>query len=303
MRSVMRLSAASVRYAVVGASDVGSELAITARACANGATSPFAVSVFALAIDHVHPAASTRSMTVGGSRTRARRAETHRLAPTIGVARRRATAARAPGRRDSANATRLQQLIPAPARRTSGAHRPTFSSRKSIRPNERLARLVAPNPRRSRDHAWGGYVGLTAIIFAETGLLVGFFLPGDSLIVTAGLLSRPPACSTSTARPAAHVASIIGNTVGYAIGRRRVRRLFTREDSLLFNKKHLYRAREFYERHGGATVIIARFMPIVGPLCRRGRYGANGLPPLHAFQPRGRHRVDLEHAVHRLFPG
>jgi membrane-associated protein len=59
------------------------------------------------------------------------------------------------------------------------------------------------------------------------------------------------------------VASIIGNTVGYAIGRATGPRLFTREDSLLFNKKHLYRAREFYERHGGATVIIARFMPIV----------------------------------------
>jgi membrane-associated protein len=91
--------------------------------------------------------------------------------------------------------------------------------------------------------AWGGYVGLTAIIFAETGLLIGFFLPGDWLLLT--------------------VASVLGNTSGYAIGKATGPRLFSRDDSLLFNKKHLIRAREFYERHGGKTVIIARFMPIV----------------------------------------
>jgi membrane-associated protein len=112
--------------------------------------------------------------------------------------------------------------------------------------------------------AWGGYVGLTAIIFAETGLLVGFFLPGDSLIVTAGLLAATTGVfNVYLLGLLLTVASIIGNTVGYAIGRATGPRLFTREDSLLFNKKHLYRAREFYERHGGATVIIARFMPIV----------------------------------------
>jgi membrane-associated protein len=112
--------------------------------------------------------------------------------------------------------------------------------------------------------AWGGYVGLTSIIFAETGLLVGFFLPGDSLIVTAGLLAATTGVfNVYLLGLLLTVASIIGNTVGYAIGRATGPRLFTREDSLLFNKKHLYRAREFYERHGGATVIIARFMPIV----------------------------------------
>src|SRR6478735_6264263 len=111
----------------------------------------------------------------------------------------------------------------------------------------------------------GGYVGLTAIIFAETGLLVGFFLPGDSLIVTAGLLSAQPqfGLNVYVLGVLLTLAAIIGNTVGYAIGRATGPRLFTRDDSLLFNKKHLYRAREFYERHGGATVIIARFMPIV----------------------------------------
>jgi len=112
--------------------------------------------------------------------------------------------------------------------------------------------------------AWGGYVGLTGIIFAETGLLIGFFLPGDSLIVTAGLLAATTGVfNVYLLGLLLTVASVIGNTVGYAIGKATGPRLFTRENSLLFNKKHLYRAREFYERHGGATVIIARFMPIV----------------------------------------
>jgi membrane-associated protein len=112
--------------------------------------------------------------------------------------------------------------------------------------------------------AWGGYVGLTAIIFAETGLLVGFFLPGDSLIVTAGLLAATTGVfNVALLGLLLSVASILGNTVGYMIGAAAGPRLFTREDSLLFNKKHLYRAHDFYERRGAATIVIARFMPIV----------------------------------------
>lgn len=113
---------------------------------------------------------------------------------------------------------------------------------------------------------WGGYVGLTAIIFAETGLLVGFFLPGDSLLVTAGLLASQPEkypLNVYVLGGLLSVASIVGNGLGYYIGMLAGPRLFTREDSLLFNKKHLYRAHEFYERHGGKTIILARFMPIV----------------------------------------
>ncbi len=111
----------------------------------------------------------------------------------------------------------------------------------------------------------GGYVGLTAIIFAETGLLIGFFLPGDSLLVTAGLLSAQP-------KYGLHIgvlgmlltgAAILGNTLGYMIGRYTGPRLFTRDDSLLFKKKHLFRAQAFYQKHGGKTLVIARFMPIV----------------------------------------
>jgi membrane-associated protein len=112
--------------------------------------------------------------------------------------------------------------------------------------------------------AWGGYVGLTAIIFAETGLLVGFFLPGDSLIVTAGLLAATTGVfNVALLGVLLSVASILGNTCGYMIGAAAGPRLFTREDSLLFNKKHLYRAHEFYEKRGASTIVIARFMPIV----------------------------------------
>jgi membrane-associated protein len=116
---------------------------------------------------------------------------------------------------------------------------------------------------------WGGLAALTAVIFSETGLLVGFFLPGDSLLVTAGLY-----CTTATPGEApllnivwlnvfAIAAAIVGDTVGYWIGATSGPALFKREQSLLFSKKHLLRTKAFYERHGGKTIIIARFMPIV----------------------------------------
>ena len=114
--------------------------------------------------------------------------------------------------------------------------------------------------------AWGGYVGLTIVIFAETGLLVGFFLPGDSLLVTAGLLASQTQLvdlNVYWLGTLLSVASILGNTVGYYIGRVTGEHLFTRENSLLFNRKHLERAHAFYERHGGKTIVLARFMPIV----------------------------------------
>ncbi|MHB1863604.1 MAG: DedA family protein [Gemmatimonadaceae bacterium] len=111
--------------------------------------------------------------------------------------------------------------------------------------------------------AWGGYVGLTAVIFAETGLLVGFFLPGDSLIVTAGLFAALGQFDVYLMGLLLSAASIIGNTVGYGIGRATGHALYARPNSLLFKRKHLLRAHDFYERHGGATVLIARFMPIV----------------------------------------
>src|SRR5687768_8380129 len=112
---------------------------------------------------------------------------------------------------------------------------------------------------------WGGYVGLTSIIFAETGLLIGFFLPGDSLLVTAGLFASQPRFGLNVwlLGLLLTVASILGNAVGYAIGRASGPILFKREESLFFKPRYLKQAHEFYERHGGRTIILARFMPIV----------------------------------------
>ena len=112
---------------------------------------------------------------------------------------------------------------------------------------------------------WAGYVGLTIIVFVETGLLVGFFLPGDSLLVSAGLLAAQPEFGLNVYALGVllSAAAIFGDTVGYHIGKATGPRIFTREDSLLFNKKHLYRAQAFYEKHGGKTIVIARFMPII----------------------------------------
>ena len=111
--------------------------------------------------------------------------------------------------------------------------------------------------------AWAGYVGLTAIIFTETGLLFGFFLPGDSLLVTAGLFASQGKLDVYQLGALLTVAAIVGDSVGYAIGKATGPRIFSKPDSLLFNRKHLIRAQEFYAKHGGKTIIIARFMPIV----------------------------------------
>jgi len=112
---------------------------------------------------------------------------------------------------------------------------------------------------------WAGYVGLTAIIFTETGLLIGFFLPGDSLLVTAGLLCSQPEFGLNVyiLGLLLTVAAIVGDTVGYKIGQVSGPRIFTREESLLFRRAHLLKAQAFYEKHGGKTIIIARFIPII----------------------------------------
>jgi membrane-associated protein len=117
------------------------------------------------------------------------------------------------------------------------------------------------------------FVVLTAVIFTETGLLVGFCLPGDSLLVTAGLvwyqLINPEigAGIGFGALPLLlvllSVAAIVGDTVGYWIGLRTGPKIFSREKSLLFSRDHLLKAQAFYERHGGKTIILARFMPII----------------------------------------
>ncbi len=112
----------------------------------------------------------------------------------------------------------------------------------------------------------GGLAALTAVIFAETGLLVGFFLPGDSLLVTAGLYctsvaGEQPLLNIVSLNLAAMAAAIVGDTVGYWLGAKSGPKIFTREQSLLFSRKHLLRTKAFYERHGGKTIILARFLP------------------------------------------
>jgi len=114
-----------------------------------------------------------------------------------------------------------------------------------------------------------GLFGIVAIIFAETGLLVGFFLPGDSLLVTAGIFCTPhnPIGKAVLNAPLlialAIIAAIVGDTVGYWIGKKAGRKIFSREDSFLFHRKHLLASQKFYEKHGGKTIVMARFMPIV----------------------------------------
>ena len=109
----------------------------------------------------------------------------------------------------------------------------------------------------------GGLTAMTAIIFAETGLMIGFFLPGDSLLVTAGVFAATGRLNIWAVNGLLIVAAIVGDTVGYWFGRRMGKALFKRPKSLLFNPDHLRRAHDFYEKHGGKTIILARFMPII----------------------------------------
>jgi membrane-associated protein len=110
---------------------------------------------------------------------------------------------------------------------------------------------------------WGGYVALVAIVFTETGLLVGFFLPGDSLLITAGLVAATGGLNIWWLNLLLFIAAVAGDSVGYAIGARIGPRLFTREKSLIFNPAHVERTRRFYARHGPKTIVIARFVPII----------------------------------------
>jgi len=110
---------------------------------------------------------------------------------------------------------------------------------------------------------WGGYILVAAIVFTETGLLIGLFLPGDSLLITAGLLAGAGTLNIWWLNLLAIAAAIVGDSTGYAIGVRLGPRIFTREKSLLFNPKHVVRTQRFYEKYGPKTIVIARFVPII----------------------------------------
>lgn len=108
---------------------------------------------------------------------------------------------------------------------------------------------------------WGGYVGLFCIVFAETGLLIGFFLPGDSLLVTAGLLAARGQLDIVFLNLLLVIAAITGDATGYFIGTKAGHTLYNRPQSRWFRRDHLLKTREFYEKYGGITIVLARFMP------------------------------------------
>lgn len=107
----------------------------------------------------------------------------------------------------------------------------------------------------------GGYVVLAGIVFAETGLFVGFFLPGDSLLFTAGLVASQGFFEVGYLIVLLSVMAVVGDAVGFSIGFRTGVALYKRPDSLLFKRKHLLYAKEFYDRHGGKAIFLARFVP------------------------------------------
>ncbi len=114
---------------------------------------------------------------------------------------------------------------------------------------------------------WGGTLLVCVIVFVETGLFVGFFLPGDSLLVTAGVFAAAGHLRLSELLILVALCAIVGDQVGYWIGRKAGQALYRREDSLFFHKRHLERAHQFYEKYGGKTIILARFVPIVRTFC------------------------------------
>lgn len=114
---------------------------------------------------------------------------------------------------------------------------------------------------------YGGFWFLLFVIFAETGLLVGFFLPGDNLIFIAGLLcsTKPEIIGVSfpVALIGMMIAAITGNVFGYWFGKKAGEKLYSREDSFLFKKRHVELTKSYYEKHGGKTLVIGRFLPII----------------------------------------
>jgi membrane-associated protein len=112
---------------------------------------------------------------------------------------------------------------------------------------------------------WAGVLGVFAIIFAETGLLIGFFLPGDTLLFTAGFLAQAKILPIEIQWLAlgVFIAAVLGDSVGYLFGRKVGRKLYDRENSRFFKKTHLEKAEQFYKRYGGVTIVLARFWPTV----------------------------------------
>ena len=111
--------------------------------------------------------------------------------------------------------------------------------------------------------SWVGYAFMAAVIFSETGLLLGFFLPGDSFLFIVGVVAGAGGHNIVAIQALLLVAAVAGNATGYALGQRTGPRIFNRPDSRLFRRQHLEKTQAFYEKHGGKTIIYAQFVPII----------------------------------------
>ena len=129
-----------------------------------------------------------------------------------------------------------------------------------------LHSLYSPDGLRQLIH-WGGPTLVCVIVFVETGLFVGFFLPGDSLLITGGIFSAAGDIPLKWLLAPVMLCAIVGDQLGYWIGRGMGAALYRREDSLFFRRSHLQRAHEFYQKYGGRAVILARFVPIIRTFC------------------------------------
>ena len=110
---------------------------------------------------------------------------------------------------------------------------------------------------------WLGYLAMFAVVFSETGLLVGFFLPGDSFLFTIGVVSGAGAVNIVAVNIVLMLAAMLGDSTGYLLGRQTGPKIFSRPDSRLFKQEYITRTKAFYDRYGGKTLIFARFVPIV----------------------------------------
>ncbi len=108
-----------------------------------------------------------------------------------------------------------------------------------------------------------GYLGIFTIVFLESGLLIGFFFPGDSLLFTAGFLASQGYLDITILVMGSFFFAVLGDTIGFHIGKKLGPKIFTKDNSIFFHKKHLERAQKFYDKHGGKTIILARFVPVI----------------------------------------
>lgn len=110
---------------------------------------------------------------------------------------------------------------------------------------------------------FGGLIAIAGIIFAESGLLIGFFLPGDTLLFPAGFFAAQGKLPLAGVILAAFIGSVIGNETGYIIGKKSGPRIFRKKDGIVFRQEYIQKSEAFYEKHGGKTIILARFLPII----------------------------------------